>query len=282
MTQLVDFSKFSSVRVGGVHEVAVLESVEDALKQGFAGRVMIGGANNLLISPNPPAMMMLGGAFDYINLSGDVLSIGAATKSGKIYNFAKKHNIGGFEFLQNIPGTLGGLIKMNAGLCGVSVSDELLAVRLGRGWVERERISFSYRKSGIDEPIFGAEFKISREFDAALAADFAAKRANQPKGASFGSCFVNPLGDYAGRLIEAVGLKGYAIGGAKFSQQHANFIINFNAATFADVTGLINLARERVLEQFGIELKTEVVILDQYLLKSSNKMPFNQKHFLFN
>ena len=233
MTQLVDFSKFSSVRVGGVHEVAVLESAEDALKQGFAGRVMIGGANNLLISPNPQPMMMLGGAFDYINLSGDVLSIGAATKSGKIYNFAKKQGIGGFEFLQNIPGTLGGLIK----------------------------ISFSYRKSGIDEPIFGAEFKISREFDAALAADFATKRANQPKGASFGSCFVNPPGDYAGRLIEAVGLKGYAIGGAKFSEQHANFIVNFNAATFADVTGLINLARERVLEQFGVELKTEVVVI---------------------
>jgi len=275
MTQLIDFSKFSSVRVGGVHEVAVLESIEDALKPEFAGRVMIGGANNLLVSPNPPTMMMLGDAFDYINLNGDVLSIGAATKSGKIYNFAKKQGIGGFEFLQNIPGTLGGLNKMNAGLCGVSISDDLLAVRLGRGWVERERISFSYRKSGIEEPIFGAEFKISREFDAALAADFAAKRANQPKGASFGSCFVNPPGDYAGRLIEAVGLKGYAIGGAKFSQQHANFIINFNAATFADVTGLINLARERVLEQFGIELKTEVVILDQYLLKSSNKMPFN-------
>ena len=134
-------------------------------------------------------------------------------------------------------------------------------MRLERGWVERERISFSYRKSGIEEPIFGAEFKISREFDAALAADFAAKRANQPKGASFGSCFVNPPGDYAGRLIETVGLKGYAIGGAKFSQQHANFIVNFNAATFADVIGLINLARERVLEQFGVELKTEVVIL---------------------
>jgi len=261
MTQLIDFSKFSSVRVGGVHEVAVLESIEDALKPEFAGRVIIGGANNLLVSPNPPAMMMLGSAFDYINLSGDVLSIGAATKSGKIYNFAKKQGIGGFEFLQNIPGTLGGLIKMNAGLCGVSISDDLLAVRLGRGWVERERISFSYRKSGIDKPIFGAEFKISREFDAALAADFAAKRANQPKGASFGSCFVNPPGDYAGRLIEGVGLKGYAIGGAKFSEQHANFIVNFGGATFADVTGLINLARERVLEKFDIQLKTEVVIL---------------------
>ncbi|RKV94773.1 MAG: UDP-N-acetylmuramate dehydrogenase, partial [Campylobacter sp.] len=80
-------------------------------------------------------------------------------------------------------------------------------------------------------------------------------------GASFGSCFVNPPGDYAGRLIEAAGLKGYAIGGAKFSQQHANFIVNFNAASFADVTGLINLACKRVLEKFDIQLKTEVVIL---------------------
>ena len=261
MTQLIDFSKFSSVRVGGVHEVAVLESIEDALKQGFAGRVMIGGANNLLVSPNPPAMMMLGGAFDYINLSGDLLSIGAATKSGKIYNFAKKQGIGGFEFLQNIPGTLGGLIKMNAGLCGVSISDDLLAVRLGRGWVEREKINFSYRKSGIEEPIFGAEFKISREFDVALAADFAAKRANQPKGASFGSCFVKPEGHFAGALLEAVGLKGYVIGGAKFSEEHANFLINFNHASFEDATSLINLARARVLEKFGVELKTEVCIL---------------------
>ena len=261
MTQLIDFSKFSSVRVGGVHEVAVLESVEDALKPEFASRVMIGGANNLLVSPNPPPMMMLGGAFDYINLSGDVLSIGAATKSGKIYNFAKKHNIGGFEFLQNIPGTLGGLVKMNAGLCGVSISDDLLAVRLGRGWVERERISFGYRRSGIEEPILGAEFKISRGFDAELAADFAAKRANQPKGASFGSCFKNPPNDAAGRLIEAAGLKGHAIGGAKFSEQHANFIINFGGASFEDVIALINLAQSRVFEEFGIELETEVVVL---------------------
>ena len=261
MTQLIDFSKFSSVRVGGVHEVAVLESIEDALKQGFAGRVMIGGANNLLVSPNPPAMMMLGGAFDYINLSGDLLSIGAATKSGKIYNFAKKQNIGGFEFLRNIPGTLGGLIKMNAGLAGASISDSLLAVRLTRGWVERERISFGYRRSGIEEPILGAEFKISRGFDAELAADFAAKRANQPKGASFGSCFKNPPNDAAGRLIEAAGLKGHAIGGAKFSEQHANFIINFGGASFEDVIALINLAQSRVFEEFGIELETEVVVL---------------------
>ena len=150
---------------------------------------------------------------------------------------------------------------MNAGLSGASISDSLLAVRLARGWVERERISFGYRRSGIEEPILGAEFKISRGFDAELAADFAAKRANQPKGASFGSCFKNPPNDAAGRLIEAAGLKGHAIGGAKFSEQHANFIINFGGASFEDVIALINLAQSRVFEEFGIELETEVVVL---------------------
>ena len=114
--------------------------------------------------------MMLGGAFDYINLSGNVLSIGAETKSGKIYNFAKKHNIGGFEFLQNIPGTLGGLIKMNAGLAGISISDRLTHVLFARGWVKKDEINFAYRRSGINEPVLAAKFKAGCGFDAEAAA----------------------------------------------------------------------------------------------------------------
>ena len=107
----------------------------------------------------------------------------------------------------------------------------------------------------------GAKFKLSSGFDASISEAISAKRANQPKGASFGSCFVNPEGHFAGALLEAVGLKGYAIGGAKFSEEHANFLINFNHASFEDATSLINLARARVLEKFGVELKTEVCIL---------------------
>lgn len=257
MTRTIDFSKFSSIRIGGAHEVLVIQDENDD----FRGRAIIGGANNLLISPNPPKMAILSPKFNYINLSGDILNIGAATKSAQIYNFAKKNDIAGFEFLKNIPGTLGGLIKMNAGLCGASISDNLLFVRLKNKNVEKSKIDFAYRHSGIDEAIFGASFKISRGFSQSLALSFANKRANQPKGASFGSCFVNPEGDFAGRLIEAVGLKGYAIGGAKFSQQHANFLINFNHASFDDALNLINLAQNLVLEKFNIKLKTEVVIL---------------------
>ena len=265
MTRLVDFSKFTSVRIGGVHEVFEVNCLEDLSSPHFLGAVMIGGGNNLLISPNPPKMAMLGKEFDYINfnpLSENIhLEIGATTKSAKIYNFAKQNNIAGLEFLKNIPGTLGGLIKMNAGLLKFSISDNLTHVRLARGWVSKEEINFSYRHSGIDEAILGAKFKLQSGFDASISDAISAKRANQPKGASFGSCFVNPEGHFAGALIEAVGLKGYAIGGAKFSEEHANFLINFNHASFEDATNLINLAKARVLEKFGVELKTEVCIL---------------------
>ena len=150
---------------------------------------------------------------------------------------------------------------MNAGLLKFSISDNLTHVRLARSWVSKEEISFSYRHSGIDEAILGAKFKLSSGFDASISEAISAKRANQPKGASFGSCFVNPEGHFAGALLEAVGLKGYVIGGAKFSEEHANFLINFNHASFEDATSLINLARARVLEKFGVELKTEVCIL---------------------
>ena len=265
MTRLVDFSKFTSVRIGGVHEVFEVASAEDLNSPEFLGAVMIGGGNNLLISPNPPKMAILGKEFDYINFNplGERihLEIGAATKSAKIYNFAEQNNIAHLEFLKNIPGTLGGLIKMNAGLLKFSISDNLTHVRLARGWVGKDEINFSYRHSGIDEAILGAKFELSSGFDASISDAISAKRANQPKGASFGSCFVNPEGHFAGAMLEAVGLKGYAVGGAKFSEEHANFLINFNHASFEDATSLINLAKARVLEKFGVELKSEVCIL---------------------
>jgi len=265
VTRLVDFSKFTSVRIGGVHEIFEVDSIEDLNSAEFLGAVMIGGGNNLLISPNPPKMAMLGKSFDYINLEicdeKICLEIGAATKSAKIYNFCKQNNIACLEFLKNIPGTLGGLIKMNAGLLKFSISDNLTHVRLARGLASKDEISFSYRHSGIDEAILGAKFELQSGFDASISDVISAKRANQPKGASFGSCFVNPEGYFAGALIEAVGLKGYVIGGAKFSEEHANFLINFNHASFEDATNLINLAKARVLEKFGVELKTEVCIL---------------------
>ena len=103
--------------------------------------------------------------------------------------------------------------------------------------------------------------QLKGEFDNELSNYLNQKRSNQPKGASFGSCFANPSGDHAGRLIEAAGLKGFRIGGCGFSEIHANFLINYGGGSFEDALNLINLAKERVYELFGIRLRCEVVIL---------------------
>ncbi|PSM53221.1 UDP-N-acetylenolpyruvoylglucosamine reductase [Campylobacter blaseri] len=254
---IVDFSKFSSVGVGGKHEVAILDegSVEH-----FDG-VVIGGGYNILISPNPPKLGMLDKKFKFLSLKDDILTIGAATKSSFIYNFSKKNNISNFEFLRGIPGTLGGLLTMNAGLKGYEISNNLISVKTSKGGFKKEELVFSYRKSEIPGVILEAKFKVNLGFDISLSDQIFKQRSNQPKGASFGSCFTNPKGDYAARLIESVGLKGYKIGGCGFSQKHANFLINYGGATYDDVTKLIKLAQKRVFEEFGVRLKTEVVVL---------------------
>lgn len=251
----IDFSKYSSVRIGGVFEVEVISEIIE-----FDG-VVIGGANNILISPNPPKMAILSSEFDYIKLENGVLKIGAKTPSSKIYKFAKDNNLGGFEFIKKIPGTLGGMITMNAGVKEHEISNQLLQITTSKGIKNASECGFGYRKSSIDGVIYEASFEIIKEFDDGLSSNLNQKRSNQPKGASFGSCFANPKGNYAGRLLEAAGLKGYRIGGCGFSEYHANFLINYGGGRFEDAMNLINLAKERVKELFGIELKCEVVIL---------------------
>lgn len=254
---LIDFSKFSSVRIGGVFEVAEI-SLENACE--FEG-VVIGGCNNILVSPTPPKFGILSDEFKFIELlGGEILRVGAKVKSSQIYNFAKKQNLANFEFLRSIPGTLGGLITMNAGLKGFEISNSLVSVTTSQGKFKRDELGFSYRKSEIPGVIFEAEFSVKFGFDTKLSDEISKARSNQPKGYSFGSCFKNPFKDSAGRLIESVGLKGHKIGGCKFSQMHANFLINFDNGSFEDAISLINLAKQRVFEEHGVSLECEVKI----------------------
>ena len=252
----IDFSKFSSIKIGGVFKVEVLSEDFDE----FNG-VIIGGANNILISQNPPRLGILSSEFDYIKFDGEILEIGALTKSAKIYNFAKKNNLANFEFLKGIPGTLGGLITMNAGLLGYEISSNLISVLTNFGEFKKDELEFSYRKSKIKGVIKSAKFRILKGFDENLSVEISKKRANQPRGNSFGSCFKNPVGLSAGKLIDECGLKGHKIGNCGFSQEHANFLINYGGGTFDEALSLINLAKKRVFENFGVNLETEVVIL---------------------
>jgi UDP-N-acetylmuramate dehydrogenase len=177
----------------------------------------------------------------------------------------------GLEFGTGIPGSVGGAVRMNAGAFGGEVRDALAGVRLvdadGRiRAVSAKEVTFSYRHTSLDPRaiVVAATFRCA---PGAVRQDVyersLARKNTQPIWErSFGSTFVNPPGRYAAEMIEGCGLKGRRHGGAMISDMHANFIINAEGtATAADVEALIELARGEVLGKYGVELKTEVIVI---------------------
>jgi UDP-N-acetylmuramate dehydrogenase len=177
----------------------------------------------------------------------------------------------GLEFGIGIPGSVGGAVRMNAGAFGGEVKDVLVSVRLVDAdakvrAVRAHEISFSYRRTSIDPRaiVVGATFRCPPgEVRRDVYERSIARKNTQPIWErSFGSTFVNPPGRYAAELIEGCGLKGTRRGGAMISDVHANFIINVEGrATAADVEALIELARREVHGKYGVELKTEVIVI---------------------
>jgi len=255
-TKIIDFSKFSSIRIGPIVDVALIE--DDVVPQGC---VIVGSANNLLVSPTPPPLMILSKQYDFIRLEDNRLIIGAATPGGRVVSFCKKNDIAHFEYLSKLPGTLGGMLKMNAGLKEYEIFNHLIEIRTQSGWIPKEDLEYGYRRTSINEVVFEAAFELSRGFSFEKLEMFAQMRSNQPHEPSAGSCFKNPPGDYAGRLIEAVGLKGKRVGAMAFSNIHANFLVNTGGGIFEDALFLIKEAQDKVLESFGVALQCEVVIL---------------------
>ena len=257
-SKTIDFSKYSSFKIGSTQNVALLEDNFENISDYY----LIGACNNTLIGPNPPKLMMLDKKYDYVKIENDQLKIGGATPSGKIASFCKKHNIANFEFVSHLPGKLGGLVYMNAGLKEFEIFNNLINITTPCGAKQKNEITFGYRYTDITEPILEATFSLEYGFSPEKVAMFKKMRANQPATPSAGSCFKNPEGDYAGRLIEAVGLKGKRVGNMEFSTVHANFLVNKGKGRFEDALLLINEAQRRVKEEFGIELKCEIVVLD--------------------
>jgi len=263
-TKTINFSNYSSFKMGGSFEVALLDDAQDSWQDYY----LIGACNNTLIGNNPPPLMMLSKDFDYITIKENTLHIGGATPSGKIASFCKKNNIANFEFLSHLPGKLGGLVKMNAGLKEYEIFNHLESVTTTSGIYTKDSLEYGYRYTNINEPILEASFHLSHGFDANKVAMFQKMRANQPSTPSAGSCFKNPEGDHAGRLIEAVGLKGFRVGDMAFSHEHANFLVNYGKGKFEDAMWLIEEAQKRVFQKFAIELELEIEILeDEYLKK---------------
>lgn len=254
--KIIDFKRYSSIKIGPQKEVLVINEIGD-----YKDYQIIGRANNLLISPNcEKKFAILGDEFDYIRKEGSLLYVGCATTSGKLLTYTRKNDIKNLEFLAKLPGNLGGLVKMNAGLKSWEVFNYIHSIKTKDGYIKKEDIDFSYRETKIDTIIYEVVFNLEYGFSNEMLKEFTRMRDNQPHIASAGSCFKNPKGDFAGRLIEAVGLKGIKKGDMSFSEQHANFLVNYGTGSFEDALYLIELAKEKIKEKFNIDIKEEIII----------------------
>ena len=236
----------------------------------------LGLGSNLLIRDGGFAGTVIAtqGRLEMLSMEPDgLLRAEAGVACAKVARFAARQGLCGAEFLAGIPGTMGGALAMNAGAFGGETWRQVSRVetvdRHGRVYRRTpDEFDISYRHvSGPENEWFLAALLRLEAGDVAAGQqrirDLLALRAEkQPIGLpSCGSVFRNPEGDYAARLIEAAGLKGLAVGGARVSEKHANFIINEGGATAADIEQLIESVRERVAEKSGVQLQTEVHIL---------------------
>ncbi len=257
MIKIIDFKKHTSIHIGGKHKVKVISEIGD-----FEKYTIIGRGNNILLSNTPPPLAILGDEFDYIVQKGSKLIVGASTSSGKLLTYCKKNNIANFELLAKLPGNIGGLVKMNAGLKQWEIFNHLYSIKTTQGVILKENIPHSNRYTKIEGIVYEVVFEIENGFNMELQNMFIKMRDNQPNLPSAGSCFKNPKIEHsAGYLIEKVELKGYAIGGMAFSSLHANFLVNHGDGTFDEAIKLINLAKEKVKKEFNITLEEEIIIL---------------------
>jgi len=204
----------------------------------------------------------------------------AGLASPKVARFAATHGFAGAEFLAGIPGTVGGALAMNAGCYGRETWDVVAAVlcvgndgQIVRRTANEFEIAYRHVALSTAQPAshewFAAAWLRLDRGDAdqsrRLIKDLLQRRiATQPLDQpNAGSVFRNPPGDYAARLIEACGLKGFAVGGALVSRKHANFIVNQGSATATDIEALIDTVQQTVLERCGIELQREVRIIGE-------------------
>ena len=235
----------------------------------------IGLGSNLLVADDgfDGLVLKLGGELAEVRIEGERLLAGGGAANAVCLHRARAAGLGGFEFACAIPGTIGGGVWMNAGAYGsdwAMILDRAEVVD-GRGprWLSPAELGLSYRHSELrqGQVVARAEFTLAHlpveQIKANVARLQALRKAAQPTNKrTFGSVFKNPEHELtAGRMIETCGLKGHRIGGAQISPRHANFIENADGASAADAIALMEEARRRALEHFGVELAHEVEFL---------------------
>jgi UDP-N-acetylenolpyruvoylglucosamine reductase len=240
---------------------------------------VVGSGSNLLVADEGfrGLVLKLGGDLAAIERDGDRLLCGGGARLPKAAAFAASEGLSGLEFGVNIPGTVGGAVKMNANAYGGDLSRVLESVDVATPDGTDRRVpgdlDFAYRRSNLGprEIVARAVFALDPAAPEAVKATLAdmrrRRREAQPSGIkTFGSTFKNPddaraEGRSAGMLLDAAGCRGLAVGGARFAEKHANFVENGGEATTADVVALMAEGRRRVHERFGVTLEPEVQLL---------------------
>lgn len=275
-----------SFRVGG--NAAILVEPEDSQDLARVGEVLaanqvdalvVGRGTNLLVSDSgfEGVIIRLGKGFDWIRAEGSKIEAGGATPLPQVANRAARLSLEGLEFAIAIPAAVGGAVRMNAGAHGSSVSDIIasaLICDLSTGKLlslPREELEMTYRQTALEprQVVCSAVFRLRKGDRAEISARMKKYRDHrvqtQPADApNAGSMFRNPVGDFAGRLIEAAGMKGYRVGAAEVSKKHANFFLANSGATAQQIYDLMADVQKKVLDSAGLLLIPEVKIVGRF------------------
>jgi UDP-N-acetylmuramate dehydrogenase len=279
-------ARLTTVRTGGPADYFARPESQDDLvallawaKENSVPVGVVGSGSNLLVADDGfrGLAMKLGGTLTDIERDGNHLTCGGGARLPSVAGKTPGWGLSGIEFGVNIPGTVGGAVRMNANAYGGQLAEvlEWVEVSTATGTERRspDDFDFVYRNSnlGPGEVVSRASFALTpadpEEIKATLASMRGRRREAQPAGINtFGSTFKNPTdqraeGRTSGQLLEAAGCRGLRHGGARFSEKHANFVENTGEATTADVLALMAEGRRRVQEKFGVELEPEVQVL---------------------
>ena len=271
--------KLTSFKIGGkigrvYFPTSVQEFVEVAEKEPDA-EVFGNFSNTLVSSDGYDGAIIVTTKMKNVSVEGTNFKAECGVKSQMLAKLAYENGLSGFEFMIGVPGSLGGMIFMNASARGQCVSDKLKSVTCwskekGLFVLSKDEMGFEYRTSRCqaeDIIILAAEFELETkpldEIKALMDSNLDFRKSHQPSLAlpNCGSVFRNPEGNSAGRLLDAAGAKNFEVGGVHVWENHANFIINSNAGTSEDVLEIMCKMFSAVKDKFGIELKPEVRFL---------------------
>jgi UDP-N-acetylenolpyruvoylglucosamine reductase len=278
----VPLSRFTTVGIGGPARWFARPSTDAELRDALSlaraqgvEAITVGLGSNLLVADEgvDAVVLRLEGELAGVAVEDDLLVAGGGASNAVGLHRARASGLGGFEFACAIPGTAGGGVAMNAGAYGGDWKQILVRAQVvsadGAEWRTADELGLEYRRSALrtGEVVARAEFRLQmrpvEEIRATVADMQARRKAAQPTNKrTFGSVFKNPDHELsAGKMIEAVGLKGHRAGGAQISPRHGNFIENAGEATARDALELMVEARRRAHEQFGVVLEHEVRLL---------------------